>query len=166
MRGHGRRGAPGVDKADRHYYQWRPRSGRGGIARTVGSSMVVAAVVIGFVACHRGSNATLKERAGQYWQLKQQKRWEEVYDGYLDPSRRSALSKDAFLKKRLLAFDIVNFTVTDATENGDEGTVHVKLDANLPLRGIGGKVQMRRQEMTSDETWVKRDGTWYVQLSE
>jgi hypothetical protein len=40
------------------------------------------------------------------------------------------------------------------------------MDANLPLRGIGGKVQMRRQEMTSEESWVKRDGVWFIHLSE
>jgi hypothetical protein len=127
---------------------------------------VAAAVGLQLVGCHGGANATLSERASKYWQLKQQKRWEEVYDGYLDPALKGTLPKDAFLKKRLLAFDVVSFTVTSAEENGDQGTVHVKMDANLPLRGIGGKVLMRRQEITSDESWVRRDGTWYIHLSE
>jgi len=127
----------------------------------------VVLVAIGLLAaCTRGSNETLAERAEKYWQLKQQKRWEEVYDGYLDPALKGGITKDAFLKKRLLAFDIVNFKVGDAIENGDTGTVKVSMEADLPLRGIGGKVQMRRQQMTSDESWVKRDHTWYIHLSE
>jgi hypothetical protein len=136
------------------------------MACAIGSGVVAAAIVLQLAACQRGSNATLTERASQYGQLVQQKRWEEVYDGYLDPALKGTLAKDAFLKRRLLAFDTLAFTITDATENGNEGTVHVKSDANLPLRGIGGKVQMRRQELNSEDSWVKRDGRWYIHLSE
>jgi hypothetical protein len=156
----------GVDKVNAHEYRWRPRLGRRRIARAIGSGLVAAAIVVQLAACQRGSNATLEERASKYWQLKQQKRWEEVYDGYLDPALKGGLSKDAFLQKRLLAFDTVSFTIADATENGDQGTVHVKVDANLPIRGIGGKVQMRRQELTAEDSWVKHDGSWYIHLSE
>jgi hypothetical protein len=126
----------------------------------------LAATLLHASGCQRTANATLTERVDGYWQLKQQKRWEEVYDGYLDPALKDTLPRDAFLKKRLLAFDVVSFTITDAKEDGDQATVHVKIDANLPLRGIGGKVQMRRQEMTSEETWVRHEGIWYVRLSE
>jgi hypothetical protein len=166
--GDGRRRARprGVDKVNAHEYQWLPRLGRGRIARVVGCGVVAAAIVFQLVACQRGSNATLGERAGKYWRLKQEKRWEEVYDGYLDPALKGGLPKDAFLKKRLLAFDIVTFTITDSIENGDQGTVHVTMDANLPLLGIGGKVQMHRKELTVEDSWVRHDGTWYIRLSE
>ena len=159
-------GPQGVDNANAHDYLRPPRFRRRWVTRAVGGALVAAVLGLQLVGCNRAANATLTERASQYWQLKQQKRWEEVYDGYLDPALKGTLPKDAFLKKRLLAFDVVSFTVADATENGDQGTVHVKIDANLPLRGIGGKVQMRRQEMTSEESWVKRDGVWYIHLSE
>jgi len=135
------------------------------VGRVFGVGVVLVAVGLS-AACTRGSNETLRERAEKYWQLKQQKRWEEVYDGYLDPALKSALTKDTFLKKRLLAFDILNFKVTDAAENGETGMVHVALDANLPLRGIGGKVLLKREQMNSEESWVKRDGTWYIRLTE
>lgn len=156
----------GVDTARRHVYQWPPRSARERVVRAIGVGVVVAALIVPLAACHRGSSATLKDRASTYWQLKQQKRWEEVYDGYLDPALKGALAKDAFLKKRLLAFDILSFTITNVSENGDQGTVSATCDANLPLRGIGGKTEMRRHEMTAEDSWVKRDGTWYIRLSE
>ena len=154
----------GVDNGNTGDYLGRPRFrrwlmyARGGV--------VVVGAVLQLIGCQRTINAPLTERVSKYWELKQQKRWEEVYDGYLDPALKGALTKDAFLKKRLLAFDVVNFTIVEASENGDQGSVRVKMDANLPLRGIGGKVQMRRQEMTSEEAWVKRDGTWYIHLTE
>ena len=131
--------------------------------------MLAAAVGVMLLAgCsqQRGSGATLKERANEYWELKQTKRWEAVYDGYLDPALKKSLTKDAFLKKRLLAFDVLSYTITDANENGDEGKVRAQGEANIPLRGIGGAVQMRRETITVEDPWVKRDGTWYIRLSE
>ena len=156
----------GVDTLHGHDYVGPPRFRRRRVVCGIAIAIVAAGVGLQSAGCQRAKTATLTERASTYWQLKQQKRWEEVYDAYLDPAVKETLSKDAFLKKRLLAFDVVNFTITDEKEDGDHATVHVKMDANLPLRGIGGKVQMRRQEMTSDESWVRRDGTWYIHLSE
>ncbi len=109
----------------------------------------------------------MADRAQHYWELKQQKRWEEAYDGYLDPTIKVSLTKDAFLKKRQLAFDILSFTITGATENGDDGTVHVKVEANSPLRLPGQeKVQIRKDTIDSQESWVHRDGVWYVHVTE
>ena len=148
-------------------YQWPPHLGRQWFRFAVCCGLVGAAVVGVLAGCsRRGSNATLAERAGEYWQLKQSKRWEEVYDGYLDPALKSALSKDAFLKKRLLAFDILTFTITEATETGDEGVVRFKADANIPLRMAGGGVQIARKEISGEDPWVRRDGVWYVRLKE
>ena len=156
----------GVDIDNPGYYQWPPSLGRRRFVGSVGLWAVVAATLFQLAGCQWGSSATLADRAKRYWELKQQKRWEEVYDGYLDPTLQSALSRDTFLKKRVLAFDTLDFNITDVAENGNDGIVHVTSHANIPLRGIGGKVQMRKQEMTGEDTWVKRDGTWYVRLSE
>jgi hypothetical protein len=126
-----------------------------------------AAVIAQISACHHGSSATLAERAKHYWELKQQKRWEEAYDGYLDPTIKTSLTKDAFLKKRQLAFDILNFTIAGTTENGNAATVHVQAEANIPLRLPGQeKVEIRKDTIESEEPWVRRDGTWYVHITE
>ena len=146
-------------------YQWPLPLGRVRVRLAVCCVVGVVAVVVGGCS-HRGSSGTLAERANEYWQLKQAKRWEEVYDGYLDPALKGALSKDAFLKKRLLAFDILTFTITETTENGDEGIVRGKADANIPLRMVGGQVQITRKEIPSEDSWVRREGVWYVRLKE
>ena len=157
----------GVDIMTPRVYQWPPRSGRKWLSVVVCGSVLAAAAVVVLAGCkHQGSNATLAERADEYWRLKQAKRWEEVYDGFLDPALKGSLSKDAFLKKRLLAFDILSFTITEATENAEEGVVRVKADANIPLRMAGGKVQIARKEITGEDQWVRHDGVWYVRLTE
>jgi hypothetical protein len=152
-----------------HDYESPSRSDRGGGLRAIRAitfGVVAAAIVLQFAACQRWSGATLRERASQYWQLKQQKRWEEVYNEFLDPALKDALPREAFLKKRLLSFDILTFGITDSTENGDEGTVTVKAKISLLLRGGKGTTQPRLQEVTSRDSWVKRDGTWYILISE
>ncbi len=128
--------------------------------------ILAAAIVLQVIGCHRSGSATLSERATEFWRLKQQRRWEEVYDGYLDPAIKSTLTKDAFVKKRLISFDILNFDIADSTDNGNEATVTVKAKIRLLLRGPRGKPQPREQEVTLRDSWVKRDGTWYVVWSE
>jgi hypothetical protein len=113
-----------------------------------------------------GSVATLDERANKYWELKQAKRWEEVYDGYLDPTLKGVVSKDAFLKKRLLAFDILGYSITETTLAGERATVRVTNEVNLPLREPGGTVRVTRKTVETRDEWVRRDGIWYVRLSE
>jgi len=160
------RTASGVDILGPGDYLAAPRPSRTRVVRTV-VWLVVALVVAQITACHHGSKDTLTDRAKGYWELKQQKRWEEAYDGYLDPAIKASLTKDAFLKKRQLALDILAFTVTDLTQNGDQATVHVKVDANIPLRLPGQeKVQIRKDTIDSEESWVRRDGVWYVHVSE
>ncbi len=127
----------------------------------------MAAVIAQVSACQNRATGTLQERVAQYWELRQQKRWEAVYDGYLDPTLKASLTKDAFLKKRQLAFDILSFSVSSATENENDGTVRVTAEANIPLRLPGqDKVQIRKDTITSEESWVRRDGVWYVHVTE
>lgn len=127
----------------------------------------MTATALLFVGCsERASGATLEERGRKYWGLKQAKQWEELYDHYLDPVLKDTLSRDAFLKKRLLAFDILSYAITEARENGDQGTVKVKGEANIPARGIRGAVRIMKTEITVEDQWVRRDGVWYVRLAE
>jgi hypothetical protein len=114
----------------------------------------------------RDAKAPLLERAQAYWELKQSKRWEEVYDAYLDPELKNGLPREGFLKKRLLAFDILSFAITEAREEGDEGTVVVTNEVDLPVRGAGGSVRIVKKTVTTTDSWARRDGMWYVRLSE
>ena len=146
-------------------YQWPPRSIRPSF-RSVGI-VVGVVVVLALSGCsQRGTGASLEDRASKYWELKQAKRWEEVYDDFLDPAVKEALPRDAFLKKRRLAFDTLSYSVVEAREDGDTGTVRVTTDANIPLRDTKGGVQLTRKTVTVEEQWNKRDGVWYLHLRE
>src|SRR5262245_53117908 len=101
------------------------------------AGLVVAVALMAAVGggCQKtDSAASLKDRAQAYWGLKQSKTWPDVYDQYLDPSMKSQLSKEAFLKRRFLAFDILSYEINDVQEEGDKGTVEVTNEVNFPLK--------------------------------
>ena len=157
----------GVDNLVARDYQWPPHSGPVGYSWAVRCSLVGVVLVALLTGCSKpGSTGTLAERAEGYWELKQTKRWEEVYDGCLDPVLKGTLSREAFLKKRLLSFDILTYTLGEVLESGDRGTVRVEMEANLPVRWPNGAVHLVQKKTTVEDEWVKRDGVWYVRLSE
>lgn len=160
-------GPLGVDNLLARDYQWPPRSGRLWYSWAVRCSFVGAVLVALVAGCSQlGSTGTLAERADKYWELKQTKRWEEVYDGYVDPAIKDKLSREAFLKKRLLAYDILSYTLTEAREDGDRGVVRVDSEANIPVRWTGGAVRLIQKKTMVEDEWVKRDGIWYVRFKE
>jgi hypothetical protein len=125
---------------------------------------VLATVVAG---CRRADPVQeLKDRVTKYWQLKQSKSWPEVYDQYVDPNVKGQLTKDAFLKRRFLAFDIFSFEVADIKQEGDKATVSVTNEVNFPLKEPSGQMQFIKKQVTTNDSWVRRDGAWYIELKE
>ncbi|MCC6767367.1 MAG: hypothetical protein IT293_22180 [Deltaproteobacteria bacterium] len=111
--------------------------------------------------------ASLKERASAYWGLKQSKGWPEVYDKYVDPEARKSLSRDAFLKRRFLAFDILSYEISDVKQDGDDkATVAVRNEVNFPLKTPEGELTFIKKQVTTNDQWVRRDGVWYVVMAE
>lgn len=129
--------------------------------------VLACALAVG-VGCQSGAGApsSLKERAHTYWGLKQSKGWEEVYDKYLDPDMKKTVTREAFLKRRWLAFDILSYEVSDVQETGDKATVAVTNEVNFPLKTPQGELQFIKKQVTTKDPWVKREGTWYVVLTE
>jgi hypothetical protein len=139
------------------------RKGRAGAACVVAACLALAVAP----GCQKAdTGASLKERAGTYWGLKQAKKWDEVYDKYLDPEAKKTVTKDAFLKRRWLAFDILSYEISDIQENGDKATVTVKNEANIPLKTPQGELQFIKKQMDTKDQWVRHDGAWYVVLTE
>jgi hypothetical protein len=133
------------------------------------AAMVVtlALVVAAGSGCQRAdSAASLKERAQAYWGLKQSKSWAEIYDQYLDPAAKARLSKEAFLKRRFLAFDILSYEITDVQEEGDKAAVEVSNEVNFPLKTPDGELKLIKKQVNTKDTWVRHEGHWYVQLTE
>jgi hypothetical protein len=142
---------------------------RGRRASALGATLMVGlAVLMGVVAgCHQADPvASLKERVSAYWGLKQAKSWDEVYEKFIDPETKKTVTKDAFLKRRWLAFDILSYEISDVQQAGDKATVTVSNEANFPLKTPGGELQFIKKQVSTKDDWVQRDGTWYVVLSE
>jgi hypothetical protein len=145
------------------------------MGRERGAWVVAALSVVTFVGvfalavagCQKSDpTADLKSRVTKYWQLKQAKSWPEVYDQYLDPTVKGQLTRDAFLKRRFLAFDIFNFEVGDIKQDGDKATVAVKNEVNFPLKAPSGEMQFIKKQVTTNDSWVRRDGAWHDELKE
>lgn len=134
---------------------------------TVAGTLVVVAVLLGVPGCHKADpQAALKERVSTYWGLKQAKNWPEVYDKYVDPDAKTTVSRDAFLKRRWLAYDILSYEIADVHEEGDKATVAVNNDVNFPLKTPEGDLRLIKKQVTTKDQWVLRDGSWYVVLTE
>jgi len=129
--------------------------------------LVLALATGGLVGCQKSDPvAGLKDRVSTYWGLKQTKSWGEVYEKYLDPEARTTVAKEAFLKRRFLAFDILSYEISDVKEEGDKATVTVNNEANIPLKTPQGELTFIKKQVTTKDEWVRRDGNWYVILTE
>ena len=158
----------------RHERGWVMTSRRGLFALSWGTvwaralGLLVLVVMVGVSAgCQRTDRvSSLKERVSAYWGLKQSKGWEEVYDKYLDPDARKTVTKEAFLKRRWLAFDILSYEISDVQETGDKATVGVTIEANFPLKTPEGELKLIKKQVTTKDEWIRREGSWYVVLAE
>jgi hypothetical protein len=148
------------------------RMGREWGSRAYRSAWIVGCLAlltftVGAAGCQRaGSGNDIKDRVAKYWQLKQSKGWPEVYDKYVDPTVKTQLTKEAFLKRRFLAFDVLSFEISDVKEEGDKAAVAVTNEVNFPLKAPSGEMQFIKKQVTTSDTWVRRDGVWYVELKE
>ena len=135
--------------------------------RAAALSVLAACLFAVTPGCQKGdAAASLKDRVGTYWGLKQAKNWDEVYEKYLDPEARKTVTKEAFLKRRWLAFDILSYEIGEIQENGDKATVSVANEANIPLKTPQGELQFIKKQVNTKDEWVRRDGAWYVVLTE
>ena len=91
----------------------------------------------------------LEVRARQYMEERQKRDWVAVYDKFLDPDLRLEIPRDAFLQRRSGAYDLLSFSVDSATVEPGESN--------------GGSRTIRR-ELVDSQSWVVREGQWYVRL--
>lgn len=139
------------------------------VGRSTGAALALAALLgIALASCQASpqqEKQNLQDRAQSYLELKQKRDWVAIYDGLLDPELHGKLKRDAFLKRREAAFDVLNFSVVSAEEQeGGTGKVVAKIDAMIPVLNPKGGTTMLRKEMEESQKWVARDGRWYIRL--
>jgi hypothetical protein len=136
------------------------------------SAKLALAVLLGMAIATTGCQTapdgeaveSLQVRAQKYLELKQKRDWVAIYDGLLDPELHPKLKREAFLRRRDAAFDVLGFTVVSTKEEGGTGKVVVKVDAMIPVLNPRGGTTMLRKELEEPQDWVARDGRWYIQL--
>jgi hypothetical protein len=130
-------------------------------------ALALSVLMAGLAGCAKADPvAALKDRASTYWGLKQSKGWDEVYEKYLDPEAKKTITKEAFLKRRWLAFDILSYEISNVQETGDKAKVEVTNVDNFPIKTPQGELTFIKKQVTTNDEWVRRNGTWYVVLSE
>ena len=136
--------------------------------RRIGSAAIAVVLVLGTLGgCQKADPAAaLKDRVAAYWGLKQAKTWPEVYDKFVDPDVKKTVTKDAFVKRRWLAFDILSYEISNVQEEGDKATVEVSNEVNFPLKTPQGELTFIKKQVSTKDQWVRRDGVWYVVLTE
>ncbi len=139
------------------------------VGRSTGAALALTALLgIALASCQASpqqEKQNLQDRARSYLELKQKRDWVAIYDGLLDPELHEKLKRDAFLKRREAAFDVLNFSVVSAEEQeGGTGKVVAKIDAMIPVLNPKGGTTMLRKEMEESQKWVARDGRWYIRL--
>jgi hypothetical protein len=147
-----------------------PSSGTPGAGGDPGALRRARWVAVGLAAlafaCAGNPKEDLDKRAHQYMELKQKRDWASIYDGLLDPESRKTLAREEFLKHRKSTFDILGFQMVSTQMDEGQGSAKVvaKIDANIVVLSPRGGTTMVHKELDDSQAWVRRDGTWYIQL--
>lgn len=140
--------------------------------QVAGATLALAALLgmaITAVGCQArqeedAAKENLEARARQYMALKQKRDWAAIYDGLLDPELRTTLKREAFLRRRKQAFDVLGYTLVSTKEEDGTGKVIAKVDAMVPVLNPRGGTTMLRRELEEPQQWVARNGRWFIQL--
>lgn len=98
---------------------------------------------------------------------RQRRDWATILDEFLDPESHSRIDRKEFLHTRRSGFDILAYEIVSLEVEGDgaaaTGRVRMKLDALIPVLEPGGGTRTLRRDVEDPQTWVVRDGRWYIQ---
>jgi hypothetical protein len=103
----------------------------------------------------------LKERVLQYWEAKQRKDLERVLT-FVDPETKP-LVKDQVLSEKRSPFpsEIIGYHLEEMNIEKETAKVITIVDVKLPFKSVRQSSVVHQKII---DTWVKRDGIWYVNL--
>jgi hypothetical protein len=104
--------------------------------------------------------AALAARTDALWQAKAAQDWKTVYQ-YLPPAFRAQISLEEFLSRpprNLYVSPRIEWTEVD----GESGRVKVAFAAKPTDPAVS---KMEPQNNSTIESWIKRDGQWYLDIS-
>lgn len=105
--------------------------------------------------------ARLKERVDAFWRLREEAKWEQVFD-LLDPFFREGSSPSVYGKSQGSVKYHSHRLVGEPEINGVRASVQVAYDSEVPeLMLKGKKVSVPRAEVEIPQEWIWVDGDWY-----
>lgn len=113
------------------------------------------------VAMPKPDVARLKERADTFWRLREEGKWEQVYE-LLDPFFREGSSASVYAKSQGAVKYHGHELVGEPEIDGVRATVQVSYDSEVPeLMLKGKKVSVPRTTVQIPQEWIWVDGEWY-----
>jgi hypothetical protein len=101
----------------------------------------------------------LRSRAEAYWKANTKQQWPKAYQ-YYDPDYRSAVPESQFVHEVASLFEYPSARVEWAEADGDKGRVKVRYQARITDPSLS---RLGVQDHEIVETWVRIDGTWFLQ---
>lgn len=105
--------------------------------------------------------ARLKARVDTFWRLREEGKWDKVYD-LLDPYFREANSRSAYAKTQGSVTYHAHRLVGEPEITGSRASVQVAYDSEVPeLMLRGKKISVPRTEVEIPQEWIWMDGEWF-----
>lgn len=104
--------------------------------------------------------AKLKKRASEFWEAKENKNWELIYQ-YCDPKFKARIAKDEFLnsKSRLL---YLSHKINWVETNGNKGKVRITYTAKISDPYL---TKLAPVKQTIIEDWIKVEDQWFFSVN-
>jgi hypothetical protein len=103
----------------------------------------------------------LKERVFDYWKAKQQEDLERVLT-FVDPETKHLVKNQVLSAKRApMPSEISGYRLEGVKIEGETATVTSIVDVKLPFESVRQSPVVHQKIV---DTWVKREGIWYVNL--
>lgn len=113
------------------------------------------------VATPQPDVARLKERVNAFWSLREEDKWDKVYD-LMDPFFREGNSRSAYVKTQGNVKYYSHRLVGEPEINGSRASVQVAYESEVPeLMLKGKKVSVPKTEVEIPQEWIWVDGEWY-----
>lgn len=105
--------------------------------------------------------ARLKARVDTFWSLREEAKWDQVYD-LMDPYFREGHTRNAYAKSQGSVKYYGHRLVGEPEINGSKASVRVAYDSEVPeLMLQGKKISVPRTEVEIPQEWIWMDEEWY-----
>lgn len=113
------------------------------------------------VSMPRPDMERLKQRVNEFWNLRTEDKYEQIYD-YMDPFFREANTRKGYIRSQGLVKYYSHRITAEPTLNGITASVPLAYASEVPEVFLQGKkVAVPKQEVEISHEWIWVDGDWF-----